>query len=431
MNGLRATLSNFSLPELGAGWRAWQSASSQRAVLDSLNVSLALCDGALINTQNGAYREVPDHDPATLASAAASLLNASKPAPTVFLLLPPSHFIATRYHLRVSGEKLLRSALALQVHTLLPAYEAPLLLGLAGQQGSGAALWYPRHQAAALYRAFAERGLLLGALMPRTLALVDETQSDTQTLQDSDAEHLCYLSFQQGTLSHFLNVSRGDLEQEVFARQWQQETQSLGRPQHELSSPDDWRALRRQLKPRRGYAFIPAEAEAAGWRSIRRKQQKAGALAALALIGLLCLPFLNNALRKTLLERELDAALAQSATARESQGAVLAMDDEWGALLDYPRQDAGGVLLMLNGVIENSLSSFNLDKGMVDIQGFSVDPALLLEQLAENEAFYEVTQSRSSSAGTSDGLGDRFGIRMNLSGIDFPGYEARYRAAQP
>jgi hypothetical protein len=320
----------------------------------------------------------------------------------------------------------------LQAHTLLPAYDEPLLLGLAGNQGTGTALWYPERQAAAMCRAFQEHGLLLGALMPRTLALLDDAAPEVQVLQDSDDEHATYLSFQHGSLSHFMTASQRDLEQDVFYQQWLHETQqSAGRPQREMASPDDWRELRRLLKPRRGYAFIPVEAETAGWRSIRRRRQKAGAMAALVVVALLCLPFLNHAVRKALLERELESVLAESAAARDSQATVLAMEDEWGAVLEYPRQDAATIMLTLNGVIENALSNFSLDKGMVDIQGFSQDPALLIEQLAENEAFFNVSQSRSSSAGSRDGGGDRFGIRMGVSGIDFPAYEARHPVTQP
>ncbi len=432
MKGLRAKINSLSLSDLGSGLRALQTASSQRAVFESLEVSLVLCDGALINTATGEYRDVADSEPDTLARAAASLLTSRKDTPAVFLLLPPSHFVATRYQLHVSGEKLLRSALSLQAHSLLPSYEEPLLLGLAGHQGTGTALWFPERKATRLCQAFSEEGLLLGALMPRTLALVDDASVESQVILDSDATHQSYLHFQQGTLLNLLTVSQLDLEQEVFNRQWQQETQQIAGPaQRNVQGRNDWCALRRMLTPRRGYAFIPAEAEAAGWHRIRQKQQKVGAVAALALVGLLCLPFLYNAAQKAWLERELEIYLEQSAAARESQAQVLALEAEWGAVLEYPRQDVGGLLLELNSVMENSLSSFNLDKGVIDIQGFAPDPAQLIEDLAANETFYDVSQSRSSSGGAASGRGDRFGIRMGVSGVDFRSYEARYPVRQP
>jgi hypothetical protein len=128
-----------------------------------------------------------------------------------------------------------------------------------------------------------------------------------------------------------------------------------------------------------------------------------------------------------LLQHRLDTYLAQSATARESQAAVIALENQWGAVLDYPRQDVSGMLLILNSFIDNSLSSFTLARGVVDISGYTQDPALLIEQLSEREEFHGVSQSRSS-ASASGARGDRFSIRMNVSNVDFPDYEARYPA---
>ena len=53
--------------------------------------------------------------------------------------------------------------------------------------------------------------------------------------------------------------------------------------------------------------------------------------------------------------------------------------------------------------------------------------ALAFEQLAEREDFYNVGQSGASTAGNDSSVrGERFSIHFNVSGIDFPAYEARY-----
>ncbi len=148
------------------------------------------------------------------------------------------------------------------------------------------------------------------------------------------------------------------------------------------------------------------------------------------MVALLCLPFLSNWIRIAILQSQVETLRVESTEARRSQTAVYEMEEQWGAVLEYPRQDVGQILLSLNGLIENSLSSFALDKGAVDIVGFAQDPAVLIEQLAEREEFYDVGQSRSSSSGNSELMGDRFGIRMSVSGIDFPGYEAKYPVAE-
>ena len=106
------------------------------------------------------------------------------------------------------------------------------------------------------------------------------------------------------------------------------------------------------------------------------------------------------------------------------------MDESWGAISMYPIQDVGEVLLVMNAFIDNALSSFTINKGVVDISGYTQDPALLIEQLSEREEFFDVGQSRSSSAGNTGSRGDRFGVRLNVSNVDFPAYEALYPATQ-
>jgi hypothetical protein len=127
----------------------------------------------------------------------------------------------------------------------------------------------------------------------------------------------------------------------------------------------------------------------------------------------------------------MDALLEESALARQSQAAVYQMEDEWGVVAEYPRQDVGSILLTLNQLIDSSLSSFEIDKGEVEITGFAQDPALLIEQLAEREDFFNVRQSSSSSGDNRSSRGERFSIRFNVSGVDFPGYAEKYPVVQP
>ena len=436
MKGLRAKFNSLSLSDLGAGLRALQVASVQRAVLDNLTVSVVLYDDLVINTSNGEYRQLTqaagDDLSTCIASATSALLGSSIQGQRVLLLLPPSLFVATRYSLTVHNEKLLRSALSLQAHSLIPAYEHKLMLGVAGNQGVGVALWYPEQSASKLFDSFREQGVLLGAIMPRTLALLElDAGAELQRIQDTDSTHQSVLVFEDGVIRSLLTISKRDLAQDVFIQQWQQNIDdSVNAKMTRVLQASDWTALRRQVAPMRGYAFIPQGAESSGSHAIRKKQQKWGAIAATVLVGVLCLPFLANAVQKVMLQSELEKYQVLSATARESQATVIALENSWGAIADYPQQDVGKVLLTMNSFIDNALSSFTISKGVVDISGYAQDPALLIEQLSEREEFYDVGQSRSSSAGNIGSRGDRFGVRLNVSDVDFPAYEAQYPATQ-
>jgi hypothetical protein len=76
-------------------------------------------------------------------------------------------------------------------------------------------------------------------------------------------------------------------------------------------------------------------------------------------------------------------------------------------------------------VISNSLTSFSLTDSQVEIQGFTQDPEQLTRLLLEQPLIDTIEQSRSISDSNS-GRGDRFGLRITLSGLDFDDYSRKY-----
>jgi hypothetical protein len=228
-----------------------------------------------------------------------------------------------------------------------------------------------------------------------------------------------------------LSLRRADLQQEAFAAQWDSELAKCGPVTLRASGPDTWRELRRLVRAQTPYCFFATGSEKAGRDLIAHNQRRVLNIAAAVLVVALFLPFLNNWVQIKILENRAENLQQESAVARQSQGVFYQLEDEWGVVAEYPRQDVGNVMLKLNELIDASLSSFEIDKGVVDIVGFAPDPALLIEQLAEREDFFNVSQSSSSSGDQSSSRGQRFGIRFNVSGIDFPGYEAKYPVVEP
>jgi hypothetical protein len=437
MNVLKAALDKLSLQELASSARSLVDASAHREVLQRIDTSLVFVDGQLIDTLSGEYRDVSTPgarpDPALLAEAARDLLPARDVPPSLLLLLPPADFAATRFELALSSDKLLRSALKLQAHTLMPAYDEDLLLGLhSAGSNEGVALWYPTQQANALFTAFAEQGLFLAAIMPRTLALLQLREgSGDEVLLDDDARHSTLVECRNGSVRSLLSIRQVDQQQQAFAEQWHAEVAKSGAVTLRARGAETWRELRRVIGAQAPYSFLPAGAEQTGRELIKHNQRRALNLTAAVVVAALFLPFLNNWVQIQLLERRVEALREDSALAREAQAAVYEMEDKWGAVAEYPQQNVGRVLLTLNELIDSSLSSFEIEKGVVDISGFAQDPALLIEQLAEREDFYNVSQSSNSSGDQGASRGQRFGIRFNVSGVDFPAYEAKYPVSQP
>ncbi len=437
MKALRAALDKLSLQELGTAVRSLYDASAHREVLGRIDTSLVLVDGVLINTLSGEYREVSEDgfkpSPLEIARAAKELLRSREPPPSILLLLPPADFAATRFNLALSSDKLLRSALKLQAHALIPAYDDDLLLGLHSAGNSeGVALWYPEQQANELFAAFEEQGLFLAALMPRTLALLQTRDgAEDEVLLDEDQRHSTLIACHKGSVRALLSLRQADLQQEAFATQWQGEVSRAGPVTQRASGQTLWRELRQVVRAQAPYSFFAAGSEKAGRDQIAHNQRRVVNIAAGVLVGALFLPFLNNWLQIQVLQNRVEGLREESAVARQSQAAVFQMEDEWGVVAEYPRQEPGRIMLTLNELIESSLSSFKIEKGVVDITGFAQDPALLIEQLAEREDFFNVSQSGASSGDNRSSLGERFSIQFNVSGIDYLGYEAKHAAVEP
>ncbi len=434
MKALRATLSKYSLAELMSAGRLLLADSVHQDILTTITCSLVLQDGLLINTQNGEYRPVNVESgqsrETAIAQAARQLVLARTEQQGILLLLPPSEFISSRYQLSLKGESMVRSAIALQAHTLIPAYDDALLLGINAHSSEGIALWYPARAAEALFLAFQAEQLFLAAVMPRTLALptADQQQQDL-ILHDEDATHVAQLELRAGVVCSQLVITRHDLEQVAFAEQWQSETAKAAPAQRiRCSNRDFWNSKRSCITPQENYCFFPKGAELYGKQRLVQKQKRFATIAAGVLAVALCLPFVGNLAQSLWLQSQVEKLRDASTDARRSQSAVYAMEDEWGAIATYPRQNVSKVLLTLNQSINSSLTTFALGKGVVDLSGSAQDPALLVEQLAEREEFHDVAQSRSSSGGEGGKRG--FGIRFNLSGIDYKGYESKYPAVK-
>lgn len=417
--------------EIGLKIQSLFPARRHADILGRIDVSLLLFDNTLINTASGAAEEISAEEdlayPDAMARAARRLLS-NQENKNILLLLPTVDFIATSYSMNMTGEKLIRSALELQAQSLIPAYDEKLLLAVDAASQDGVALWFNEKEANRLFRAFDSEDLFLGAIMPRSLALLDHTDEEaekTTLINDEEGGNISFMQIRGTSIRRLLTVNRTDLAQDVFAKQWDIEISQLkGDAVRNMTAMDDWQAIRRTVKAVPEYCFLPAGAIAEERRiNFARKSKVAMAVAA-GLVLLLFAPFVSNWLTLRELNEDLEVAMQLSAEPRSLQAAIFDMEAEWGALYEYPNQQVSQVLVSLNDVTQRSLTSFSIDKGVINITGSTDDPAYLVELLAEKEEFYNVGQSTNTR-------GSQFGIRLNLSSVDFPAYEEKYPVVIP
>ena len=398
-------------------------------IFNRIDISLLLFDNTLVNTANGESEEVSLTEdgsfPEAMARAARRLARGDKH--NILLLLPTADFVATAYHMNLASEKMIRSALELQAQSLIPAYEENLLLAVNAAQQEGVALWFNEQEANRLFRAFAHEDLFLGAIMPRSLAVLGAADDDdlkTMLINDEEGSNISFLQVRTNAVRRLLTVNRRDLEQEVFARQWEIETSQLkGDAVRNMTSMDDWKALKRKVQPLPEYSFLPAGAIAEQKRISFARNSKVAMAATAVVVLLLLAPFISRWLELSGVLDDLETAQVMSAEPRALQASIFDMEEEWGALYEYPDQEVAQVLVSLNSVIQSSLTSISINKGVVDITGSTNDPAYLVELLSEREEFNNVSQSTSTR-----GAGSQFGIRLNLTNVDFEDYEEKYPA---
>lgn len=428
IQSLTQQLANKLPPSL----KSMLQANAKSRLLTRVDTVLMVFGSKIYDLANNTWRSVLMEEggsPAeSIARAAKELLEQHNSRPTVLLLLPSNEFIATQVNMPGVARENLRSALALQSAVQLPSYEQTLTFTVnpvAKSDGSAdIVLWTDEQKIDSLFDAFATHELFLTAVMPRALAATNtEDSTGAILINDEDSAHLTRLVYRDGVLTHYLLLSKQDLADEEFDRQWQEQCLALenevGNVKHMLSA-QDYTDLSLQVKPDLEYCFLPN-----GAREARRQAEKGKRLSYLAVAAVLVLllsssPFLWQSFQLMRLESNLQALQVESQQAREDQEVVREFELSWGVLNEFPLQNISQTLLELQTVLNPSvLTSIEIDEGGVEIEGESPDPQSLLQQLEENPLFTGVDFARATN-------NNRYFIELSLSTVDFDAYRQWY-----
>jgi len=413
-------------------------ADARQELLHSLNSALLLFDGQLIRLGGGAdavsdgVRDkaqqtghgvtVASLNAVDLASAARQLLPDAGSDTHLSLLLPPAEFVATTQAMPgVSGDNL-ASALALQAESLLPACEEPLALAVnpasADMGDEQCALWMRQSRLDSLFAAFKEQGLFLSALCPRPLAIATG-EAETRIL-DECAAGITAVALQHGVVTQWLQIDAVDLEQDAFAEQWQQELKSHPTTQRvELATAADYQDA---AKPgiNEPYHFFPAGALQARRKAQQGQRVLAAAAAAVVVVLLSAIPFAVQSLNLRSAQSELAATRELAADARADQQAVVAFENQWGAIDDFPDQDIRQAMFTLQDALApDQLTALEINEGLISIEGTSNEPQAILQRLEQDPLFTEVVFARATN-------NTRYYIDLRLSPVNFEGYMRRY-----
>lgn len=418
--------------------RHWQQAlSSLRARdasgkhLQQVETVLMVFEDRLYHCGSGSWRRIDRldsalrPDPEALAAAARELLDGMFPEGGLLLLLPGQEFVATTVALPGVAREAIKPALRLQADTLLPGCDEPLALAInPGRQTDAleeTALWMPEARLDALFEALADRGLFLAAVMPRVVAAA-AGQAAAQ-LEDNDSHTITRIQWENRALVYWQQISRQDLQEELFREQWQRAEEKARRPdlpQLQISDGEQYIRQAPDVGTAPEYCFFPAGAMRAWLQQQQQRRTRMLASAAAIAVFLGLMPFLVQTFDAWRLTASLERHHALAAEARSDQAAVRDFEADWGIFTEYPRQRLDEALFTLQEVISpNVLTSFEMTEGRIQIEGESQDPQGLLQALEAHPLFTQVDFARATS-------NNRYAIELRLTTMDFPSYYSWY-----
>lgn len=443
--------------------RFTQNANVCISIANKVNAALLLFDNQLVDLHTGRSTLVSGDESGcttdssaqmtysalALAQAANRLLSDSGQAEKVCtLLLPPSEFYISETTLPAVGLDLQRSALLLKAMTVLPEFEQTLNAGFMPglrQQAlpaviSGLAAWMPIERTESLFRAFSDNKIFLASVMPRVALFAEQTgvllsdngsavgQPDS-AIEDGDQHLITVLQHSpQGKLS-CLQCSASDsavpeLQRAFFLSRGGDNTRQS---RFDLRSAQDYidasplgavshNNQAEALVKLASQGAFPHAALAARHQLEQGKLRKQLLKLATAAVLVVSLPFIWQSFQIIRLQAQFSQAQALSSAARADQLVVRDFENEWGVFNEFPEQDIAAVLLTLQPVINPGLlSAFELNEGLLSIEGESPDPQNILEQLEQNPMFTEVDFARATN-------NNRYFIDLRLSTVNFSAY---------
>ena len=403
----------------------------RRNPIVSCDICLIVYNSVLLHIESQDIVAQPDESllkltPSELAAAARRLLPVTTKRPKIALALPSNEFVATGLQLPAVAAQNLKNVVSLQLPTLLPGITEPLLLAvqapISGEQTT--ALWMPVKRASELFQAFDEVDLFLNCILPRSLISLPPT-STPYRLYDEDEGSITCLEWSDGVIKHWLNTTKLDCDNEEFQAQLNETSDTLNNDIEQIrkTNIDHWEKQPMPSKNAYGYALIPPAASAHMAQIAKKKKRRYLVGAALLVIaGLIGGTYFALDYEKGLKQHLIDLKNRTDNVSR-LRSEVGEIEELIKPVKDFPRQEIVKMLEALNALIpkDSWITSFDVESGVVRLDGLSPDPTQIIEELTKEPNFVEVSQSKDivKNRGRSE---LKFGIEFKLKGVDLEAY---------
>ena len=336
----------------------------------------------------------------------------------VRLLLSSDEFISTELALPGIAAKDLKSAAELQAHSIFPGIQSAVSSfinpePLRDKPHTYLVLWITQRRLDSLFDALKKEGLFLWEVIP-TAAIVASTLPK-KMLKDCGTAVTTYVSSANSFPIHWSQVHSNDMGNKDFR-------QLLEKKANDPSSTELVKPFKISKSDinRSSVLFAPAEARAFGDARRRSGQIKRAALSVALAILLCAVPFLIQSVEFRLLADELVDVRSLSDTARQNRDFVVSQQGGWAPINEYPDQNIPNIMFSLQELLyPDKLKNFEITEGIIEIEGESSNPQLILQRLEQHPLFTEAAFSRATN-------NDRYFIDFRLSTVNYDGYMARY-----
>ena len=402
------------------------------SLLKKVNISLLIFEHEIIDLDTGESQLIDDYSAESILSGATQLIPKSIKKPSIALFLPSSEFVSIPYQLPQVEKHNILSVLKYQQTELLPECQQSLLVAAKHDSLStdNRAIWFSKQRANTLFEIFIKHNIRISSLFPASL-LFATTNKHSQTAQqkydifcEQGEDYFLLTQFVHQQLKNWDFFYRKDLQQKDLKLQFQELWDSKY-PDIDFSSVDiinnkeKWLQIAGKALPQKEYGFYPEQAETFITQESRFRKGRFSGIILLLLVFLLSIPFLKNMLQLNQLQQAYNDKVVQTKDVRIARESVLNYEDNWAAFDQFPQINIPQILLKINILIpKNSwLSSFELNKGIINIEGYSPNPAEILELLSRLEEFDQVrfNQNIRSERGKNK---EHFGITFRLIAID-------------
>jgi len=415
-------------------------------ILKGVNFRLLYLNGELINLENKQSIENVLLEAETIAQASKLLLpnepKKKKKAHTIVIFLPLTEFIYTQYDLPAVDSHNIKSALSYQRDELLPASDNDLQLTVSHlKHKDNFALWFSKQKIQNYHLAFQQLGLNLSAILPRLTLLSSNkghfsknqnTQAGLHQIQDNADNYLAQFSFYNHSLMQLGHITDQDRKIDIFKQEWHSKFPSIDNSIELLKNKSDWfkwtddKRITDNYKLSR-YAYFPEQIKNRFKNRGRLRKSRVIGLLAFILIFILAIPFVINEVRYWKYEAKYQVFLDKAKDVRKMRADVINHEEQWALYLNYPRINVLDIISRLNKIIPvNSwISSFQIKKGYVEIDGFSPNPAAILEVISAQNDFNEVAFNKNTRTQRGQNK-ERFGITFHIKGLNVEEYEKEY-----